>query len=105
LRGEFIRDFFVQTRSVVLLSRKKSYICIFFFFFFFFLSEFVLYLGPKHSKKPQIERAIPWSIGRMLSNFEANRSVSSCLKVGGSGGQGIGRSLKAKVKQTETTVS
>ncbi len=37
LRGEFIRDFFVQARSVVLLSRKKSYICI--FFFFFFLSE------------------------------------------------------------------
>lgn len=36
LRGEFILDFFVQTRSVVLLSRKKSYICI---FFFFFLSE------------------------------------------------------------------
>jgi hypothetical protein len=70
-----------------------------------FCLKFVLYLGPKHSKKPQIERAIPWSIGRMLTNFEANRSVSSCLKVGGSGGQGIGRSLKAKVKETETTVS
>jgi len=41
----------------------------------------------------------------MLTNFEANRSVSSCLKVGGSGGQGIGRSLKAKLKETETTVS
>jgi hypothetical protein len=69
-----------------------------------FCLKFVLYLGSKHSKKPQIERATPWRIGRMLTNFEANRSVSSCLKAGGSGGQVIGRSLKAKVKQTETTV-